>query len=269
MKTLLTVDFDMFVPEDPALDMGHKESLIYLKMLWETRIGLIDKMKTDGNEVGFWDQFKGVNFVQPVWVSDSHAYAYSLLEGVSRVVLFDAHHDCWPSDKGGVSNGQVYCHNWLKVWLKGGKNRKAVWVKPEWQDACDLPKDMKNKVEVVTYTKGLDLGFKGAVTPHICRSGCWVPPWLDNAFQGFVAGFMPIQKRCVVPMQYDEWNPMVSRWTEEDLKRALEVEKQTRGMKDRRSLAFLRNTLPVDEGSMKVGSIKSSEFMNCKVEQGY
>lgn len=233
--------------------MGHQESLIFLKMLWASRVGLYDKMNTDGNEIGFWNQFKGVKFTSPAWVSDSHAYAYSLLRGVNRVVIVDAHHDCWESDSLGVDKRekQVYCHNWLRAWLNGGKTRKALWIKPEWQDACELPKDMEKKVEVVVYSKGVDLGLEGSVTPHICRSGCWVPPWLDNAFRGFVAGFAGLQKG-VVPMQDGDWNPLMNRWTEEDLKQALEAEKQMREMQAR---------------FMKTGTVRSSEFLNCKVEQ--
>ena len=53
VKTLLTIDFDMFVPEKPEWDIGHNESRIYLKMLWGTRVYLMDLMKTDGNEVVF------------------------------------------------------------------------------------------------------------------------------------------------------------------------------------------------------------------------
>lgn len=266
MKTLLTVDFDFFVPEKPEWDMGHQESLIFLKMLWTSRIGLMDKMKTDGNESGFWQQFAGVKFTGPTWVSDSHAYAHSLLKGVNRVVLFDAHHDCWEGDSLGVdkSERRIMCHNWLREWLMGGKNRKVTWVKPDWQKACTLPKDMKGRVKVVTYSKGMDLGLEGSVGLHICRSGCWVPPWLDKAFLAFVEA---LRRSIPIPMQDGEWNALKERWTAEDLNQALEYEKdiqrQMKEMQDRKSSAFLRNTLPVT-----IGSVKSSDFLNCKVEQG-
>jgi hypothetical protein len=255
MKTLLTVDFDFFVPEKPEWDFGHQESLLFLKMLWTSRMGMLDKMRTDGNEHGFWQQFAGVKFTGPTWVSDSHSYAYSLLKGVSRVVLFDAHHDCWEGDSLGVdkSERRIMCHNWLREWLMGGKNRKVTWVKPAWQDACTLPKDMKGKVKVITYSKGMELGLEGSVAAHICRSGCWVPPWLDKAFLAFVDGFVTTLSRGIpIPMQDGEWNALKERWTEKDLQAAIEYEKTVRKqMKE-----------------MTIGTINAGSFLNCKVEQG-
>lgn len=251
MKTLLTVDFDFFVPEKPEWDFGHQESLIFLNMIWSTRSGLMNVMKTDGNEVGFW---KDINFTPSnrTWISDSHAYAYSLLNGVNRVVLFDAHHDCWYADSLGVdkTDHSVYCHNWLREWLRGGKNRRVTWVKPQWQDACELPKDMKKKVDVVIYSKGLDLGLGGSIIHHICRSGCWVPPWLDKAFLGFVEGLRG-SLDMTIPMQEGVWNPLKERWTEQDVANYLKLEAE----------------IQVKMKEMRIGTINSSDFLNCKVEQ--
>lgn len=251
MKTLVSIDFDMFVPEKPEWDFGHRESLMYLKMLWATRVGLINEMKTTGSEIEFWEQFKDVKFRMPTWVSDSHSYAYTLLAGVSRVVLFDAHHDCWEGDSLGVDKEDqgVYCHNWLRVWLEGGKGRKAVWVKPGWQDACTLPKDMKKRVEVVTYSKGMDLGLQGSVGLHVCRSGCWVPPWLDKAFLAFV-GASARGLEGIRVLQNGEWNPMTERWSKKDLDNALVAEAQIQAkMKE-----------------MRVLTMKSSDFVHGREE---
>ena len=261
MKTLLTVDWDFFCEEKPEWDIGHQESLLFLKMLWGTRIGLMDQMKTDGNEVDFWQNFKGVKFLFPTWVSESHAYAYSCLAGVSRVVLFDAHHDCWEGDNlhSDKTAKGVFCHNWLRTWLLKGKNRKATWVKPKWQDACELPKDMKKRVDVVVYSKGMDLGLKGSIIPHICRSGCWVPPWLDRAFLGFVEGFRGTME-MVVPMQDGEWNPLKERWTAENFVQYSKQEKMIQAMRDNVTRAGLAK-------NVKIVTVKSSEFLNCKVEQ--
>jgi hypothetical protein len=220
IKTLVSIDFDFFVPELPEWDFGHRESLMFLKMLWASRVSLINKMKTDGNEVGFWEQFKNVKFDYFKWVSDSHSHAYNLLNGVSRVVMFDAHHDCWEADSLGIDkkDKNVYCDNWLRAWLEGGKGRNALWVKPGWQDACDLPKDMAKRVKVVTYSKGLDLVLEGSVELHICRSGCWVPPWLDKAFLAFLKASKKGLKDVRV-LQDGEWNPIAERWSEKELEK--------------------------------------------------
>ncbi len=212
---------------------------------------MIDCMKTDGNEADFW---KNIGFKPKgrTWVSDSHAYVYSLLHGIGRVVLFDAHHDCWYGDSLGIdkTDRNIYCHNWLLEWLRGSKNRKAVWVKPEWQDAFELPDDMKKKVEVVVYSKGMDLGLEGTTIHHICRSGCWVPPWLDKAFLGFVGGLRGSLDH-VIPMQEGSWNPLQERWTEVELNDAIESGKKVREMM----------------WGLKTGTVQSSEFLNCRVQQ--
>jgi hypothetical protein len=246
MKTLLTIDFDFFVPERPEWDFGHREALIFLNMLWSTRFGYVDKMKTDGNEVGFWDTIDQKNIKKPVWVSDSHAYAYSLLYGVSRVVLFDAHHDCWKGD----GREGVACDNWLRVWLKGSKKRQAVWVQPEWLEdgLYSVPDDLKGRLEVVRWKKGMDLGLEGAVTAHVCRSGCWVPPWLDKAFLGFVGALAG--DLSPVPMQHGDWDPLNERWSAEDFEKVRAADKEFQRMRD---TAF--------------GTIGSDKFLNCMVEQ--
>ena len=253
VKTLVTVDWDFFVNERPEWDMGHRENLLFLKMLWSTRGGLVDKMVTSGDEDGFWSRLreelavsgKG-RLLEPLWVSDSHCYAYSLLEGVSRVVLFDAHHDCWTGE-----NGQVMCDNWLRTWLKGSSRRKATWVRPPWLNAkvCRLPEDMEGRVEAVTYGKGMELALEGLVAVHACRSGCWTPPWLDKAFLGFLEGFGNGLEGCC-RLQEGEWDPMAERWTEKDLAEALDGEAKVRSM----------------VAGMRTGSVPSGNFLNARVE---
>ena len=253
MKTLLTVDWDFFCEEKPEWDFGHQESLIFLKMLWTTRIGIKAEMRTTGAESGFWEQLRKVGDLKaPLWASDSHAYAYQLLKGVRRVVLFDAHHDCWMADSLGVDKKArgVYCHNWLRVWLNGSKKRSATWVRPGWQKHCELPDDMKGRVEVLDRWDGSDLRLDGPVGVHVCRSGCWVPPWLDGAFLAFLGAFGRGMEG-VCRMQDGEWDPLVQRWTPEDLKQAeameADVQKMVRGM--------------------AVGSIPSGNFVDARVEQ--
>jgi len=192
MKTLLTVDWDFFCEEKPEWDFGHQESLIFLKMLWTTRIGIKAEMRTTGAESGFWEQLRKVGDLKaPLWASDSHAYAYQLLKGVRRVVLFDAHHDCWMADSLGVDKKArgVYCHNWLRVWLNGSKKRSATWVRPGWQKHCELPDDMKGRVEGLDRWDGSDLRRAGAGVG--CRRGWMGRSWrswglLDGVWRGYV-----------------------------------------------------------------------------------
>jgi hypothetical protein len=104
-------------------------------------------------------------------------------------------------------------------------------------------------VEVVTWHKGLDLGLKGSVVTHICRSGCWVPPWLDKAFLGFVEASTGSLRKAI-PMQDGDWNPLKERWTAQDFENQLENEKKVQEIM-----------------KTKLISVNSEKFLNCKVEQ--
>ena len=196
-------------------------------------------------------------------MSDSHCFAHSLLDGVDRVISFDAHHDCWDIDNN--SKNEVFCDNWLRHWIKAKKKNKAVWVRPDWldKDALTLPSDLKSRVEVMNYSKVGNLGLEGSVIVHVCRSGCWVPPWLDKAFLGFLkASGRPVEHMSV--LQDGEWNPMVERWSEDKLKQVIAEEENIKRMRDEmmrvRSPALYRSEV------VKIGTMKSSDFVNGKVE---
>jgi len=212
LKTLLTIDWDYFVPENPEFDLGHAEAPIFLDMMWRGRFGLLDHIRANGAEKGFWDSLgASLNGAGPTYVSDSHMYAYSLLSGIDHVLLVDAHHDCWQEDSLGIDQGEgkIYCHNWLRVWLSKGKQRRVTWVRPEWsKGGFEVPKDLKRRISVADKVEGkID-------RVHVCRSGCWTPPWLDGQFIEFVEN----RKVLSVNLQRElPWNPMAERWTEEDV----------------------------------------------------
>jgi len=250
----VTIDFDFFVKEDPAWDFGHQESLLFLNMIWESRVGLANELKTDGNERGFWKwlhKHSGVEYA-PMCVSDSHAYACNIHQSINRVIIIDAHHDCWQGDSLGVDkrDRNIYCHNWLREWLLQKKGRSALWVKPVWpKDGLILPDDMKSRVKEVTWSKSLDLGLQGSTIVHVCRSGCWVPPWLDKAFLAFLraSGRPPERLIC---LQDGDWNPLNERWTEQEFQQILEREAKVQSRMK----------------TLVAGQIRASDFLNCKVE---
>ena len=217
MKTLLTVDWDFFVPVNPMLDLAHREAPIFLNMLWKARSGLRSIIKTNGTEKDFWGRLGGLaDGAGPTWVSDSHLFAFSLLAGIDHVILVDAHHDCWDQAR----KGEVECSDWLRVWLKGGKRRKATWICPDWsKDSFQVPEDLCDKLTRQSLSDSW--GVKHIDRVHVCRSGCWTPPWTDREFIEFVQA----RGSSVVKMQAGEWNPMQERWTEDELRESLEQEK--------------------------------------------
>lgn len=256
--TLITVDWDYFVAEDPLWDIGHRENEMFLKWIWQTRYSLRDKMKTTGEEVGFWSKLRelfNISDRAQVYVSDSHAYAWQVAQWVERVVMFDAHHDCWEREPG---SDQVHCHDWLRCWLEQEDDeygRKAFWMPPMWtaESKCNLddesvlfplPEDMDlSKIEFAhpEYESIEDAAcFVRGAGPiefiHICRSGCWTPPWLDRQFIEFVESFNAAAEP--VRLQEGPWDPMVERWSADDYSEARQahelMEAQMRSIREER-----------------------------------
>jgi len=220
MKTLLSIDWDFFVPEDAKFDLGHSESLFFLDFIWQTRVNLIDKLQTNGEEIEFWSTLRPfITDVSSVYVSDSHAYAHSLLQvlrNIDHIILVDAHHDCWKADSLGIDKNikQIYCHNWLRCWLKAKKTRRATWIVPSWSDGCFiLPTDMTSQVKVVSSMNNWEPCKVDQV--HVCRSGCWTPPWLDGKFIDFITE----SRMSPFKLQMNEWDPLVMRWSPDYLKK--------------------------------------------------
>jgi hypothetical protein len=253
MKTLVTIDWDFYVPEKPEWDWGHQESLLFLDIVWRSRLGLYEAVKTSGTEVGFWKELgRKVDMSRcKLNLSDSHCFVYLIANEADTIILFDAHHDCWHGDNLGVDkeDHNIYCHNWLREWLIGSQSRRLIWVKPEWADErFVVPEDLEDRVEVLGY--GDRMPVDRADWLHICRSGCWTPPWLDEAFVAFVKASGKDLKKANL-LQNGEWNPLKVRWSKAELKKALANE------------AKIQKKLR----AMVVGTMKSSSFLNYKTVQ--
>jgi|MudIll2142460700_1097286.scaffolds.fasta_scaffold00022_5 hypothetical protein len=223
----ISVDFDYFVPEDVNLDMQHQESLFYLRTIWDLRGAfLLDALKVSDEEPTFWEKLQPLtkNFNDVVTVSDSHVYALRdpQLITCDTILLFDRHHDCWPITKTQKCLREWYCHTWGRAWLEAGKYRRIVWVTPEGQDPNDY-KDSRgglgHQLRVLPRNKFDPVKFAQRHTldaVHICRSGCWVPPWLDDRFIKFVRRFNREpghRERDLRVLQIEaDWHPMMPRW---------------------------------------------------------
>lgn len=229
--TGITIDWDFFVPEDPQWDIQHAESLMYLNMLWEARLGLVDLIKLHESVRTFWDWLLGLLDIHDtsMTISDSHAWVFRdpYILHSDRIVLFDQHHDCWAREKDDVANNVIRCHTWARAWLEADEEREFVWVHPDWLDLDLMPLDfaIAPRIQVVAHkdvtkeTLGEDLA-----SIHICRSGCWTPPWLDPDFIKFVEepGFW------FDVIQDGDWDPMKLRWENvEEKKQQLRDQEQT------------------------------------------
>lgn len=230
---LLSIDWDTWIPEDPRWEFGHAETYMFATFAWLTRGYAIDEMTTTGEEQTFWQRLqkrtKYLSTYPTLLVSDSHAMMGSVLNtyDADEVVLIDAHHDMWPVD----CEGSYTCSDWLRVWLEEDKRNRAHWIQPKWSKGyVEIPTDLKKQVRhtwLPTMEKLLPTTPPSVI--HVCRSGCWTPPWLDAAFIDFVSG----AGLHTITLQQDGWlDPMVERWSETERQGArFMYEQQTEAFK--------------------------------------
>lgn len=203
---LLVVDWDFFFPmvelpsrervrgEAAMFDWGHAETVLNLEVVWPGRASVFlrhgyDLPGTSGQERGFWDRFR----VRPhaeLYVAESNAEAADprVADDVTEVLLFDAHHDVGYRGDGDpdsvVDRGVYTCENWMLLYWAMGAHLEVRY--PRWRDyAVDV-----EPVPWVPVNRRVDDEASGDDTPvdrvFVCRSGSWVPPWLDQQFLDFV-----------------------------------------------------------------------------------
>ena len=139
-----------------------------------------------------------------------------------RPTLVDAHHDCWEGPKDAVD-----CSNWARVWLGRSRTRHIHWLVPDWVDTSVYREwDFVTRDRRITrhtlsdVIAGTDVGAlpDRVDRVHVCRSGCWTPPWLDQAFLDWLeAG----GRECSTFPQREEgseWDALRLRWGEPELR---------------------------------------------------
>lgn len=170
----------------------------------------IEKTVRTGNELkGFWSKIKQCFFIESkakVYVSDSHKFSYFIAQNnnCDEVINFDAHSDL---GYGGMKSldFELNCANWLGKLLKDSIVRKASIVYSPYTYEEKSEFEEINKSFSIKYPKVEHLVNKNINVIHICRSGSWTPPWLDNEFYKFINDLhmpykiMKCPKRC--------WNP--------------------------------------------------------------
>jgi hypothetical protein len=243
MKRLLVVDWDYFYPRGFEMndeycavmeargdsvwnyDWGHQENGMFIEMMWPIRAsgfmrrGVDPLPSTTGEEITFWEQFSFAGDVE-VFVGESNSYAaHPFVTGeegstdINEVWLYDAHHDCGyrghdPHEV--VEKGEYECGNWMMLYWSHGARlyvRYPTWA--EWKKRefrMDLPKRSVNR-----RTAAPTNGPKGPIDRvFICRSGAWVPPWVDEKFIDFVHA-CPNAGLSYTVINGEPYNPMEVR----------------------------------------------------------
>jgi len=234
---LLSVDWDFFFADRDGYekgflyDWGHREAPLFINDLWEIRAAAFHNAgvklpRTTGHETWFWEGIKCVPDA-PLYVAESHAFAVDsriyepMVWDTDEPVIwsFDAHHDLGYYDDAldNVRNGIIECGSWL-LWY-------AVYVQPtvhirypSWHRRhADLDRIALSQEALDNLLFTYDRKLTGRATFRnlpvfdaifVCRSGAWVPSWLDDDFFTFLVaaptdniiklgeGRMPLTKRA-------------------------------------------------------------------------
>ena len=220
-KCLLSIDWDYFIWAPKEHGRSYWENGKNLLTTWYKRYlqlksgGVnIYKVFRLSPEVGvFWEKikqyFRWEKGLQ-AYVSDSHALSYYLAKehDCQVVYLFDAHADL---GYGGLASleFQVHCGNWLGKLLKEKQVQKAyIFYSPA---TWEKPEDFReqNSLYPINYLRSwAELKKEIPVSViHICRSGAWTPPWLDQKFGEFLQGLgLPYKNLDCRPRKWDVSN---------------------------------------------------------------
>lgn len=220
-KLGITIDWDYFVEYNNDWDINTNETLMHLVKLWKHRKHLISEIQNSGEEKTFWTWLHHLSIKDIcATVSDSHACIIDdvpIWNDCDTLLLFDQHHDCWETHDNNRDRRRriinITCDTWGRAWLEENSGRRLVWVYPDHLDFCavDDMAGLQHQIRMIPREEfnieeyaGHNACVKGI---HICRSGCWCPPWLDEAFVAFIKQ-SALQIKVV---QEGAWDPMKLR----------------------------------------------------------
>mgnify|MGYP000897795471 CR=1 FL=1 len=198
-KCLLSVDWDYFVYTQKENRGSYIENSKNTVNLWYKRYlqskirgrDIQKSFKISPATGTFWEKIKEhFQFTKGIkaYVSDSHALSYDIAKqnNCKKVFLFDAHADLGYGDISSL-NFEVNCANWLGKLLKDGQIEEASIIYSPHTDEKPEYFNSMNNIYKIRYPSldDLETGIKVSAV-HICRSGAWTPPWLDEKFAEFV-----------------------------------------------------------------------------------
>lgn len=201
--TLLSVDWDYFFPNpfhgaaNPKplsslylYDWGHNETPFYIEGVWPGRAvsflqAGVELPSLHHSYTNFWRKFKFTRSCK-LYLAESHSQAArpEVRRGVRRVMNFDAHHDCGYTSRDYIDavRGRIHCGNWMLAY--NGRADLEVYY-PPWRVRRDT--SIINAQCPFSALKAGRRVFREPVSRvFVCRSGAWVPPWHDAAFDEFV-----------------------------------------------------------------------------------
>lgn len=211
MVKLLVVDWDSFF-RTPDIgekdwqfyDWGHRESPFFIDgPLWYHRAATFLTNRRPlpgltGEERKFWRRFD-VDPDAHLFTADSNAHAVSkgVYNDVDEVWLYDAHHDAGydparaprlraKAVRDRLEKGVWDCSDWMILYYGMGARLHVRYPRwKAWALEADEPTLPDRHLD-----RQVDDGRNGPTTRidriFVCRSGAWVPPWLDRQFEKFL-----------------------------------------------------------------------------------
>ena len=242
MTTLISVDWDFFVPliskrDNLHFDFGFGENLFFLTDIWKLRATDPATHEIECLDYkDFWSKLK-INYGERA-VSDSHLYVFELARYlhdsglIDELVLVDAHHDIFLSGEENLEEKQisVSCGNWV-FWLLSNcplleiHFLQADWAKPyfPFTDQLEQYPSLEERFHLITSAELTKFSFDHV---HVCRSGCWTPPWLDKDFKSFIT-LLDSDEDWLVLDEDPKWSPLIERFNGEDLRNSEDLSQLT------------------------------------------
>jgi hypothetical protein len=214
MTNLLAIDFDAFFPtgeggDEPYLwDWSHIESPLYIDVIWPVRAATFLMEHGDLPDLdhdlydGFWDSV-ALDDDATLYVAESNAAAASpaVAEGTrdGTVVNLDAHHDAgydgpattdeaFDAARRLAEAGTWACENWLVYYQLTAA--RTVSRYPAWRHDFAMDREPEPYLPL---DRGVWRPDEWAGTTFgrvfLCRSGAWVPPWLDERLVELIDAF--------------------------------------------------------------------------------
>jgi len=237
MTNVISLDFDFWLemPEFENYDWGFREAPFFMDYIWAMRamdalargVDLREQINLPKDEPHPAEFLKllmdrKLNVVRnSVAISESHVMAYKWFVRLKdlHIIHIDAHHDF------GYASGmrQLNCDNWVKYLVAKGKVKKITLIYPKWRlrqvnewENGGIEAAEKLGVEVdVCY--GLEESLPRDLKIRkmfICRSGAWVPPWMDEKFLSIVHMLMMVGRNPHSSIMMYGWEGLdkVKRW---------------------------------------------------------
>lgn len=228
IQNILSIDWDFFFPEwgwnskHPhwlLYDWSYREAPWFITSAWDDRaVGFLKNNLplpgTGGEQLSFWNRFHFRRGAK-LYTAESHSQCMQQDWLQAQCVWnYDAHHDLGynKSDKDLILKGINRCDNWLLTYALLGAKIEVKY--PRWKTGAmkveTRPPGLPQHLENSWVRRSMDDGKTPGVefdTVFVCRSGAWVPPWLDVDYQAFL-------NSC--PLKQVELQPLVKRrWSKE------------------------------------------------------